>query len=140
MKGSYADIIHVTIEDGMTLYNGYETTYEALTYCDTDFVTFPFSVKMEIATEAMNELTPVFSPLIKARKLIYNFASQQGQLLGVVYDQYDLSGEIIIGFLIQELIDTNFMKNQYDIKGLRNYLLKIGEILPEDTITLIHRE
>jgi len=119
---------------GKPSYNGYETVHEALWNLEHEFQVLEFADRMLLSIDILNDLEP---PISEGRSFMYTFEYDYGDLRCSVYDVYNIEDPIFEAWG-RDLLEKGIMKDNYDLIGLFNYLVKTGELLPEDKLTLMH--
>jgi hypothetical protein len=131
------ELVAVSVDiTGKPSYNGYETVHEALWNLEEEFRTLEFVDRMMLSIDILSDLEP---SIFHNRNFIYTFDYDEG-LNDRFYSVYDGSNvdDPIFECWAKELYDYGIMKDEYDVLGLFKYLVKIGELLPTDSLTLIH--
>jgi len=119
--------------DGVPSYNGYETVHEAMWNIEEEFKALEFGERMSLSLVILNDL---FCPF-QSRMFFYTFDHYGDETLCALFSGEDLVTPCL-EWHWRDLVDTGVMNGIYDIDGLHKHLVKIGELLPDDTITLVH--
>ena len=132
--------IDIKTVGGKTTYNGYESMYEALLHSDPDFKDLNFANRVLATALVLNDIEnpepewTTFEP----KSWVYSFAYVNDQYHGVVYDPDNSHTDPIFTSAGDELFEEGIMKDEYDLEGLFKFLVKSGDLLPEDNLYLIH--
>jgi hypothetical protein len=117
---------------GQPSYNGYTTAYEALWNIESEFRSLEFAERMQISLEVLADLENPF----QSHEFFYTFITYNDEIICTLFDENDLTTPTFEWFW-RDFKQGGIMKDTYDVKSLHTHLVKIGELLPEDTITLI---
>jgi len=129
-----SELIAVAVDiTGKPSYNGYDTVHEALWNLEEEFKALEFGERMSLSLEVLNDL----HCSISSRMFFYTFDQYGDETICALFSGEDLVTPCL-EWRWRDLVDTGIMKSIYDMDGLYEHLVKIGELLPEDTITLVH--
>lgn len=129
-------------QDGVPLYDGFKSMYNCLSQCGKTFTGMPFSRKVWLAAEVLNEIKqnnpkPKPDTLVTAGRLfIYTFGETglSDEYRVTVTDTKDNS--IILDEYLEILKTAGIMDGVHDINGLYTFLVGSGELLPSDELVM----
>ena len=129
-----SELIKVTYAEDRPLYNGYDTVHEALWNLEPEFRSLDFADRMLLSVDLLSDLEV---PTFEGRTFYYTFTYDYGDLICYVYSDSNIE-DPVLEWHGQDLLDKEIIINEYDVNGLYSYLVKMGELLPDDKLTLIH--
>ena len=128
-----SDLINVATDvTGKQTYNGYETVHEALWNLEPEFKVLDFADRMVLSIEVLNDLEEDEYP-----HFYYTFDEYGGEIICAIFAEEDLITPLLEWYW-KDLKDAGIMSSLYDVKGLQQHLVKMGELLPKDELTLVH--
>lgn len=131
--------------NGVVTYNGFDNLFQALYYAYPSFSSLTFIEQMRVLSEATLALDklesqselPLTAPTDFAvpKEFWYDFEwTVSKRLIIKIYDSD--TGNLFFMADGSDLLILNEIDSEFDVEGVRLFLVKIGELLPTDTLVM----
>lgn len=118
---------------GIVTFNGYESLYIALKQVYPGFESMSFSDQMKVVVDATASLIGDID-IATPKTYLYEFFFDEDGYFSFVVSEAD-NDELVCSYHGTDAFQT-FMRDAYDVDGLRRYLVETGQLLPQDILLM----